>query len=177
MSRRADDRCLAGWLNKNRDVGGIRRQRRHRDAKALSRALPRAQSANATHNIELLERSACVFASTDSRNRVAQECNNHYITRRAPWLSTQFDQDVPLAHGDQDRHALAGAAQGSLERRSTRSNGTGLPVNHELRRVDGGPVEISRVYVLSLDSLRQSKPITPTQVVPIVHMKGQGKDI
>jgi len=53
----ADDRRLSMWLHENRNVGGIRRERRHGHVEAPDLTLPRAQGTNATHNIELF----CVF--------------------------------------------------------------------------------------------------------------------
>jgi len=38
-------------------------------------------------------------------------------------------------------------------------------------------VQISSVDVLPLCGLRQGKPITPSKVIPVVHVKRQGNNI
>src|SRR5205807_3799313 len=78
----ADDRRLSMWLHENRHVGGIRRKRRHGHVEAPDLTLPRAQGANATHDIELLEIAAGVFPASNRGNRMAQVGNEHHIADR-----------------------------------------------------------------------------------------------
>jgi hypothetical protein len=108
---------------------------------------------------------------------MAQVGNEHDIAGGAVRLRTDFYQYLCVAHRDSDRHAFPILAQRSGNRLPIGTELIIASVNDKLRRIHGRTAQFSSVNVLPLNRLGQGKPITPAEVIPVVHMKRQGKDV
>jgi len=108
---------------------------------------------------------------------VAQVGDEQHV---APWrlrLSADVDEQLGFVQGEAERHAHPLRSECLRHRAAIGADGIKASVDHELGRIDRRTMQVSHVDVLPLHRLWELKTVTPTEIVPVIHVPGQRHDI